>query len=415
MLEKTANYFNKLAKKIKTDASKALSTPLQKAHAFHDCIKEELRKFEECSLDIKFGVSLLNTSKIQNIFESSKNSQNQSISNFKEFENKLESIFEKLAVTKIPFEKIINLNFPEILFLNEADASFVHRDPSTKLTVNNRLSVNLGPTGLITPNNRIPKGHDSSIENSCERRNSFLSRRNTDIPSKYLTGRPLNTRYPRPLLNNTNSRNVSPNDPGLEPTITLKLVSPNDVEDTYKYRRARQMNLVNFSIKETLEENLLQNTLLLNKVDPKILNEHIKNTGDKFEQKTSFNGKKSENTQNSFYPVQESNLSKSPIKFHFDILKKVKSFEQLKIDLFDRQETNKIIKPVLEIKLEPVSKISKNRQSRASSKNMSNININLDDFCEKPTSKVSEILKNPKCLKAPHIDLSASRYLIRIN
>ena len=325
----------------------------------------------------------------------------------------MESIFEKLAVTKIPIDKIININFPEILFLNKSDASFVHRDPSTKLTVNNRFSVNLGPTGLITPN--IPKVHDFSIEHSCERRNSFLSRRNTDNSSNYLTGRPLNFRYPRPLLNNTNTRNVSPNDPGLEPNITLKMVSPNDVEDTYKYRRARQMNLVNFSIKETLEENLLQNTLLLNKVDPKIINEHIKNTGDKFVQKSSFDGKKLENTPNSFYPVQESNLSKSPIKFHFDILKKVKSFEQLKIDLIDRQETNKILKPVLEVKLELFSKISKNQQFKASSKNISNININLDDFGEKPTSKVSEIIKNPKCLKALHIDLSSSRYLIRIN
>ena len=373
-----------------------------------------MKNADNKSKEIKFGVTLLNADKIKNIFESSKINQNQTMNIFRSFEKKISCICDKITVNQIPFERILTLQLPDdfLSFQNTESSLTNARDKTPKMSQLNRGTNIIGLRSLLNSNLKKSKLNESILEKSRERKSSFLSRKhieinlNLDNPTKENTDK-MNRSFNRPKREYSNKIH---ND--FDPEIGSHLKTMNAISgETLKNKRPKTQSFIEMCNNDSQEENLLQcsNAKI---EDPR--REALKLNLDQF------NSEAKENTNHFKADLSTLNnqrndhfKSKSPLKSNIDLLKKIKSSDHIKIDLSDKTDTINVLKWKIETNLDTMrSEVGKKDKSRASSKNMSNININLDDFYERPSSRITEILKNQKNVKPPYVDFSSSSCLI---
>lgn len=410
--------------KIKEQAPQEIDTSFERAIGFHDCIKDQMKKFHETTDPIKFRISLLNSSKVEKIVESSQSSQSKTVSTFNNCERKIDLFFKKIEVKQIDFEKIVTVCFPKDFSFELNDFILVNRDRTPKSSVGNRLSVNLAMNKIFSPVDRIFTRNDSSCDKSREKRSSFLSRKMNDKQSamtdmNFEGFQKGNVSHQQLKRNNSHrfgafkselqiqrADSLFSNDSGLRPLPHLG--------ESYKEKRAQHTNLNNYCIKETQEENLLLNSNVQNELINQDIEVEFKKINNEYEKPSRLVYNRD---INGGLFGEEMGRSKSPMRAGLDLLKKVRSSDHMKTELAERQENPHFLRVRVDSNFDSqrfdLSRSNNNNgnanKSRASSKNISNIYINLDDFSDKPTHKVGELLKNLKNTKPPYIDLSAGR------
>ena len=409
LLRDTDTFFSDLSSKLQKQIPSEITSSFERNVSLHDCVKDNLKKFKEGG--IKFGATLLNTSKIQNIIESSLSSQSQTVQALEVFEKQIIDYCNRVIVSQLPPTKIVSLQLPdEFCSDNPAEISVLNRQQLTpKANQMTRFSSLTGIRSLLSPNNLPKKIVESSVEKLRCNRASFLSKRNFEKPNCLLDDRKGNLRRLDSSFNrceNINTSNIK-NDFEMEGETHLKYLQNMSAESPREL--PRKQSGFNFCIRETQEENLLQNSSVNTlKLDLENLesNVHHFSTVDR-------------NVKMAVRPETPSLrnsrglalIGKSPIRATQGLLKKNGSPDCLKVEFLDK-ENRSCLKPRFELNLDSLKTeiVSKDR-SRASSNNLSNLNINLDDLNEKPTNRVCELLKSKNIVKPPYVDLSSSSCL----
>lgn len=376
-------------------------------------MKEQIRKCGDSKNEIKFAASLIKTSKVGNIIESSTTAQQQLSEGFDRFWDRIDKHFQKIAISDLPSEQVLSVAFPsDNPFFNKETLTAGRREKSPALTPI-RSSMNLGLNKLGSPNRTLLRREDLSVEKSKDRKSSFLTKRTGDKTAIFLDGitdnpRRLNRSYIRP---DTEQRD--PNVENEDPPVFQSLGGGKGNRE----RSARHMEIANRTIKETQEENLL----ISSNFNPGRLEIDLNAEPRRFSGRPDLPTLSNKlavrpETNRNCVPLDETSRSKSPHAPQIDMLKKMKSMQNIRVELPERLETQVSIRPRIELALDATSRADRSRnRSRASSKNLSNININLDELTERPSNRVSQLLRNPKVLKAPHIDFSSARLVIRVD
>lgn len=416
LLKQTGDFFSRLENQIRLEAPREIDLLWAKAADFKRCVQEQVRKCSDGKADIGFLASLLNTAKVGNIIESSTNVQKQVCDSFEAFEKRVQAVLSKTSLAELPLDRVIMFSAPADVGLSGKEAIVVRREKSPGPTPS-RLSNNLNDFKPMSPSRHVLDLEERSCDKQKEPRSSFLSKRHLDRvllnPEQGDGMRKLNRSCTRPDLEKSAVIRVR-RDPQLEESLRgSPIVHPLIHSEAPRLPKKRQLDFQNYEIRETQEENLLQAS---NAVASRLeidLN-GLPNPFERVDHNLLSAAKPETNRTNVLEASQR--RPRSPLPIHSDMLKKVRSSELSKVDSGERPESSFLPRPKLEPKettLEPVKLDLSQHRSRASSKNMSNININLDDFYDRPTARVSELLRNPRCLQPPHIDFSGARFLIR--
>lgn len=413
LIRQTTDNFAKIEAKLKAEAPRELGSAIEKVNAFKGLVKEQIRKCNDTKNEIKFAASLIKTSKVGNIIESSMTAQQQLSDCFDRFWDRLDKHFQKIVISDIPSDKIVTVMFPvDNPFFNKDGMAVGRREKSPALTPT-RSSMNLGLNKLSSPNRILLRREDMSIEKSKERKSSFLTKKTGDKTAIFLDGitdnsRRMNRSYIRPEieLRDINTENE-------DPSVFQSLGGRKGNRE----RSARHMEVAHHPIKETQEENLLVGSNFnVGRLEID-LNAEPRRFSDRSELPTLSNkALVRPETNRNCVPLDETSRSKSPHGHQIDMLKKMKSMQNIRVELPERLETQVSLRPRIELALDTTARADRSRnRSRASSKNLSTININLDEFTERPSNRVSQLMRNPKVLRPPHIDFSSARLIIRID
>ena len=191
-LQKSADqYFTKLAEKMKDEFPKEVNSSFEKTLNLHNCIKDQLKKFDKIDQSISYGISMLNTSKIKNISESFKTTQDKTVSSLKILENKMHSFCDKITISLLPVESIISLYLPDDFGFSVLNDSGLrnNREKTPKMT-NNRNNSRTSVTKIAySPMNQPKRNIEPSREESRENKRNFLQRNNNDFRFGNFEGR----------------------------------------------------------------------------------------------------------------------------------------------------------------------------------------------------------------------------------
>jgi hypothetical protein len=404
-LKQTGDFFGRLENQIRLEAPREIDLLWAKAVDFKRCVQEQVRKCSEGKADIGFLASLLNTAKVGNIIESSTAVQKQVCDSFEAFEKRVQAVLGKTSLSELPLEKVVLFSAPMDVGLSGKEGIVVRREKSPGPTPS-RLSNNLNELRMLSPSRHVLDLEERSCDKQKEPRSSFLSKRHFDRVNfnseQGDAGRKLNRSCTRPDLEKSSLIRVK-RDPQLEESLRGSPIAHSDIQ---RIPKKRQLDFQNYEIRETQEENLLQSS---NAAAARLeidLN-GFPNPFERVDHNLLSASKPETNRTNLLEASQR--RPRSPAPHNIEMLKKVRSSELSKVDSGERSEPSFLPRPRMEMALEPVKLEVSQNKSRASSKNMSNININLDDFYDRPTPRVAELLRNPRCLQPPHIDFSGAR------